>query len=347
MYNSHTDIWFAGAFAAVTVDFIVYPFDTLKTRIQSPNYDTVFKDARTGAIRRNVLFKGLYQGIWSVVFSTIPSSGAFFTTYEAVKCTLHDSSTHSKANPSSPEYYSQGSRIALPLPFTHSLPTPIIHGIASSTAEMVSCLLLTPAEVIKQNAQMINSEKGSVTPVRQVLWKFKGRPWRLWSGYTALVGRNLPMTGIQFPLFEYLRTRILTWRRERGIGKGDKVREQLVERAGVTGLSAGLAGTVASFVTTPIDVVKTRVMLSASADADGDGNGKGKGKAKGALTVGREIYRKDGVRGLFRGGAIRAGWTAVAVSLYLSIYESGRFFLEERRKGMEGIDGVADGDAVM
>ena len=157
------------------------------------------------------------------------------------------------------------------------------------------------------------------------------------------------MTGLQFPLFEYLRARILAWRRERGIGKGGKVREQLVERAGVTGVSAGLAGTVASLVTTPIDVVKTRVMLSAGAEGDEDGRGKGKGKrkGKGALALGREIYRKDGVRGLFKGGAIRAGWTAIAVSLYLSIYESGRFFLEERRKGIEGVDGVTDGDAVM
>lgn len=155
------------------------------------------------------------------------------------------------------------------------------------------------------------------------------------------------MTGLQFPLFEYLRTRILAWRRERGIAKGGKVREQLVERAGVTGISAGLAGTVASFVTTPIDVVKTRVMLSAGAEGDADGRGKEKGKGKGALAVGREIYRKDGVRGLFKGGAIRAGWTAIAVSLYLSMYESGRFFLEERRKGIDGVDGVTDGDAVM
>lgn len=73
----------------------------------------------------------------------------------------------------------------------------------------------------------------------------------------------------------------------------------------------------------------------------------GKGKGKGALAVGREIFGKEGVRGLFKGGAIRSGWTAVAVSLYLSIYESGRFFLEERRKGIEGVDGVKEGDAVM
>ena len=73
MYNTHSDIWVAGAFAAVVVDFIVYPFDTLKTRVQSLDYEQVYKDARTGAVRRDVLFRGLYQGVWSVVFSTIPA----------------------------------------------------------------------------------------------------------------------------------------------------------------------------------------------------------------------------------------------------------------------------------
>lgn len=209
--------------------------------------------------------------------------------------------------------------------------------------------MLTPAEVIKQNAQMVDRQaSGSkIAPVRQVLWKFKGRPWKLWSGYTALVGRNLPMTGLQFPLFEYLRSRILDWRRGRRDvkEKGSEVKEQLIERAGVTGVSAGLAGTVASLVTTPIDVVKTRVMLSAGSESS-QGRAGGKVK-KGALAIGREIFVKEGVRGLFKGGAIRAGWTAIAVSLYLSMYEGGRFFLENRRKQIEGVGGVKEGDAVM
>lgn len=52
---------------------MVYPFDTLKTRMQSADYDTRYKNPETGAIRRNFLFRGLYQGVWSVVFATIPA----------------------------------------------------------------------------------------------------------------------------------------------------------------------------------------------------------------------------------------------------------------------------------
>ncbi|KAJ5698502.1 hypothetical protein N7462_000507 [Penicillium macrosclerotiorum] len=366
MYNTQSDIWIAGAFAAISVDFMVYPFDTLKTRIQSPNYETAFKDPRTGVIKRNVLFRGLYQGVWSVVFSTIPSSGAFFTTYETVKCALHASSTHVSSSGDRSEYITQTSRMRASLPFTHSLPSPLINAIASCTAESVSCAILTPAEVIKQNAQMARStgswyhSAGNIShtspqstnlnsgyttsATRQVLLKFKRRPWRLWSGYFALLGRNLPFTGLQFPLFEYIRGRMLScWRKRRVTA--DTQREKLIERAGLTGLSAGLAGIISSFVTTPIDVVKTRVMLSASDDPGSSqerlaSQQKSSKKPKGTLTIGKGIYLHEGVRGLFKGGAIRCGWTAVSLSLYLGLYEGGRYFLENRRRRAESMDRV-------
>lgn len=101
-----------------------------------------------------------------------------------------------------------------------------------------------------------------------------------------------------------------------------------------------MSGTVASLVTTPIDVVKTRVMLSAT---ENTGSGAGeeadgtKKPAKGTFAVGRKIFFEEGVRGLFKGGAIRAVWTAVGLSLYLSMYEGGRVYLENRRKRLEGV----------
>ncbi|KAL2011669.1 hypothetical protein VTN00DRAFT_4387 [Thermoascus crustaceus] len=350
MYNTNTDILFAGAFAAVTVDLLVYPLDTLKTRIQSPHYARLYKDPATGAVRRGVLFRGLYQGVWSVIFATIPSSGAFFTTYEAIKHVLTTSSTSSPT----PEKNL--------LPFTHPLPTPVIHGIASSIAESVSCFILTPAEVLKQNAQMITARSPGTrgqSATLSVLSQFRRHPTRLWSGYTALVARNLPFTGIHFPIFEYLRGHMIDWRREykaraaaaagasvnQQEQSGSSDADQLVERAGITAVAAGMAGSVAAVVTTPIDVVKTRIMLSA-----GEGSPQQQQKQQqqqqkpspstvkrdarkpGAWAVGRDIYYREGIKGLFSGGALRAGWTAIGLGLYLGAYEGGRFYLENRRK---------------
>ena len=62
----------AGAFAAFTVDILVYPLDTIKTRFQSPDYKRLYTNPSNNAINRS-LFRGLYQGIGSVVLATIPS----------------------------------------------------------------------------------------------------------------------------------------------------------------------------------------------------------------------------------------------------------------------------------
>ncbi|KAJ5459225.1 hypothetical protein N7530_011169 [Penicillium desertorum] len=287
-------------------------------------------------------------------------AGAFFTTYEAVKSIMYNSSAEAPTSiTSGKRTFPDGSLNSLRLPFTHALPTPIMHGIASSTGEMVSCLMLTPAEVLKQNAQMIQGSKTNTSAMRQVLLRFRRHPWRLWSGYTALVGRNLPTTALQFPLFEYVRSHLINRRRQRKANRSNTGRppseqsDQLVERAGLTGIAAAISGTVAATVTTPIDVIKTRVMLSASDAGSGSqdktprvgthGSGtvssEAQAKTKSLISVGRNIIRYEGIRGLFKGGLIRAGWTAIALGLYLSLYEGGRFYLENRRKERDLVNG--------
>ncbi|KAF2745166.1 mitochondrial carrier protein-like protein [Sporormia fimetaria CBS 119925] len=336
--NSNTDILIAGAVAAFTVDLLVYPLDTLKTRIQSPDYSRIYLNATTQK-PNPALFRGLYQGVGSVIIATLPSSGAFFTTYERTKSLLHTLNDK---------------RV-----FFFSLPTPLLHAFASSTAELVSCAILTPAEVIKQNAQMVDTTSSSSSSrlkpnaTLQTLAKFKSNPLALWRGYTALAGRNLPFTALQFPVFERTREGILDWRERRGRKTGS-----LWERGVVTALSAGSAGALAAVVTTPVDVVKTRIMLSAIESEDASAGGekgkqaqkglvdalgkavqaKKKAKRKSAWGIGQEIVKEKGFVGLWRGGALRAVWTFAGSGLYLGVYESGRLYLARRRGDGEDVD---------
>lgn len=62
----------AGAIAAFTVDLLVYPLDTLKTRFQSPDYARLYTNKATGK-PNPALFRGMYQGIGSVIIATLPS----------------------------------------------------------------------------------------------------------------------------------------------------------------------------------------------------------------------------------------------------------------------------------
>ncbi|RMZ89816.1 hypothetical protein DV736_g2941, partial [Chaetothyriales sp. CBS 134916] len=318
-YNTSTDILLAGAVAAVSVDLLVYPLDTLKTRIQSPNYSTVYKDA-SGATRR-ALFRGLYQGAGSIVAATIPSSGAFFTTYEFLKETLADA-------------FAPNSTIFLP--------KPAVHAIASGGAELVACAILTPAEVIKQNAQMVNREQmgRKVSPVLHVVRQFKNQPSRLFRGYTSLVARNLPFTALQFPAFEKLKAILLERRQQ---AKGNKPVTSIAERAAITAVSGGLSGAGAAWITTPMDVIKTRIMLAAARPDQPSTPGnklvglgwltKGVGggsKTASAVAVG--LLKNEGIQVFFRGAALRAAWTFFGSGLYLGCYEGCRFYLEELRK---------------
>lgn len=75
----------------------------------------------------------------------------------------------------------------------------------------------------------------------------------------VLVARNLPLAVIQFLIFEHARVRV--WE-SRAAGRDDKT-SSLLQTGLVTGRSAGNAGAVAAFVTTPSDVDKMRMILDA------------------------------------------------------------------------------------
>ncbi|KAI0396401.1 mitochondrial carrier domain-containing protein [Xylariaceae sp. FL0594] len=367
--SSHTDVMLAGAAAAFTVDLLVYPLDTLKTRQQSRDFLKEFADpsTKTPRLPPRHLFKGLYQGIGIVVVSTLPAAGTFFTVYEASKSLLGSQSSRSSS--------------------LLQIPQPLAHSAASAIAECASCLVLTPAEVIKQNAQVLQEQQG-VTPPNKETGRTKGGLLpsfmrnstslqalrqlggtgagpRLLSGYTALVARNLPFTSIQFPIFEFVRARL--WARRRtGSGKNNpdhhihggnngsssavddfgngREKRSLLETGVITGASAGLAGSFAAFVTTPMDVVKTRIMLSAGrrrgADVESEASGgqgvwrsgKGNDRSLGGLAVARQVVSERGVAGLFRGALLRSVWTTVGSGLYLGMYEVAKAWLT-RGKG--------------
>jgi solute carrier family 25 S-adenosylmethionine transporter 26 len=179
----------------------------------------------------------------------------------------------------------------------------------------------------------------------QALKQFK-KPSQLWRGYTALAARNLPFTAMQFPMFEHMRVRIQDYRKKKGI-----YTNSLFETAMITAVSAGSAGSLAAVVTTPVDVVKTRIMLAAAGEGSEEEarkkieEAKKKGQSldkladkkgvtrKSGLTVAREVIAEAGVKGLFRGALLRAAWTALGSGLYLGVYESGKVWLGDRSDG--------------
>nr|XP_021147439.1 S-adenosylmethionine mitochondrial carrier protein isoform X2 [Columba livia] len=110
----------AGGVAGVCVDLILFPLDTVKTRLQSPQ-----------GFRKAGGFRGIYAGVPSTAIGSFPNAAAFFITYENVKSMLPHSST----------------------PYL----TPATHMVAASLGEVVACLIRVPSEVVKQRAQVSSS----------------------------------------------------------------------------------------------------------------------------------------------------------------------------------------------
>ncbi|XP_066414448.1 mitochondrial S-adenosylmethionine carrier protein isoform X1 [Molothrus aeneus] len=155
----------AGGVAGVCVDLILFPLDTVKTRLQSPQ-----------GFRKAGGFRGIYAGVPSTAIGSFPNAAAFFITYENVKSVLpHGSSSYL---------------------------SPATHMVAASLGEVVACLIRVPSEVVKQRAQV--SPSSSTLRILSHTLYHEGIQG-LYRGYKSTVLREIPFSLVQFPLWESLK----------------------------------------------------------------------------------------------------------------------------------------------
>ncbi|XP_054551408.1 S-adenosylmethionine mitochondrial carrier protein isoform X2 [Talpa occidentalis] len=155
----------AGGVAGVSVDLILFPLDTIKTRLQSPQ-----------GFNKAGGFRGIYAGVPSTAIGSFPNAAAFFITYEYVKCFLHTDSS--------------------------SYLMPVKHMLAACAGEVVACLIRVPSEVVKQRAQVSASSR-TFKIFSNILYEegIQG----LYRGYKSTVLREIPFSLVQFPLWESLK----------------------------------------------------------------------------------------------------------------------------------------------
>ncbi|GAB1313384.1 S-adenosylmethionine transporter [Madurella fahalii] len=297
----------AGALAGTTVDLSLFPLDTLKTRLQSAQ----------GFFAAGG-FRGIYRGVGSAVVGSAPGAAFFFCTYEATKGFLGGA-----GRPASSDWTSHAAT----------------HMVAASLGEIAACAVRVPTEVVKQRAQAGQHGGSSLSSLLHIL---RQRPavgvagvWReLYRGWGITVMREVPFTVLQFPLWEALKA----WGRERrvrtgrglfgdihvhptsskkdnggGVGGGGLSEVSAVE----SGFYGSIAGGVAAGVTTPLDVLKTRVMLSSQRES--------------MVRIARSILQEHGVRPFFAGIGPRVMWISIGGAIFLGSYQWAVNALEEKR----------------
>lgn len=256
----------SGAVAGFTVDAVLFPLDTLKTKLQLAG------GAGTAA---GGLLGGLYRGFGPAVAASAPSAAAFFGTYDYAKRALEARVSDKRQ-------------------------LPLAHMAAAALGDVASSTVRAPFEVVKQRLQA-GAHGGSARVAIRSIWQSQGVRG-FFAGYGSLVVRELPFDAIQFPLYEFLKGR---WKKAAG---GRTLRTWENSACG------SVAGGVAAAITTPLDVVKTRIMTQAANDP----------RYLGIVHGLRKIAREEGVRALYSGIAPRVVWISVGGAVFFGAYEATR-----------------------
>lgn len=266
-------------------------------------------------IARNEGFTSLWRGLSPTLVMAVPANIIYFTGYDWLRY-----------NAKSPIAQRLGDDTA-----------PLAAGIAART---VAATAVGPIELFRTRLQASTGSSATghltntFTGIREMVHAHGYTS--LWRGLTLTLWRDVPFSGIYWWGYEVIRGK-LTDVRERGRGRtldtpGSRTmsrrrsqsREKHTETFVDSFVAGAASGAIASIVTMPFDVGKTRTQVyrdTASAV----------GAAKNAIpeegTMVRllwHIFRTEGVAGLWKGWIPRTLKVAPACAIMISSYEIGK-----------------------
>jgi solute carrier family 25 S-adenosylmethionine transporter 26 len=322
-YQTPLTAFQSGAIAGLTVDCSLYPLDTIKTRLQKARDHT----APQTRVSLRQTFRGIYAGLPSVLFGSAPSAASFFIVYDGVKRSLlPPQSPGTKPTPQSRTH----------IIFTHSL--------ASSLGEIAACAVRVPTEVIKQRAQAGLFGGSSLLALKDILSLRHAAPAspstssapaakrgygqvlrELYRGAGITIAREIPFTVLQFTMWESMKE-AYGKRYLRSAETASSIVETQIP-ASTSAMFGSVAGAIAAGLTTPLDVIKTRVMLAR----------RGDGGVEAPVRV-KEIVRgiaREGPGAFWRGITPRVTWIGIGGAVFLGSYQYASNTLEGRREVVE------------
>ncbi|KAH8700769.1 putative mitochondrial carrier protein [Talaromyces proteolyticus] len=269
----------AGAFGA----FMVYPIDLVKTRMQNQRsgrpgerlYNNSLDCAKK--VIRNEGVLGLYSGVVPQLIGVAPEKAIKLTVNDFVRGYATDKETGKIKVPW--EVFAGGSAGACQVVFTNPL-------------EIVKIRLQVQGELAK------NVEG---TPKRSAMWIVRNLGLMgLYKGASACLLRDVPFSAIYFPTYAHL--------------KSDFFGESPSKKLGVVQLltAGAIAGMPAAYLTTPCDVIKTRLQVEAR---------KGETKYTSLRHCASTIWKEEGLKAFFKGGPARILRSSPQFGFTLAAYE--------------------------
>ncbi|SCZ90960.1 BZ3500_MvSof-1268-A1-R1_Chr1-3g02423 [Microbotryum saponariae] len=226
----------AGAMAGISEHAVMYPVDSIKTRMQvlttSPGaMYTGMSDAFT-RIASTEGTKRLWRGVASVIWGAGPAHAVYFGTYEFTK------------------ELAGGNQGGYSFAATAS---------AGATATIASDALMNPFDVVKQRMQIHGSTFRGVGECFRSVYHAEGLS-AFYVSYPTTLMMTVPFTAVQFSTYEFIKDRL----------------NPTGHYSPWTHVTAGgIAGAVAAAVTTPLDVCKTLLQTRGTSDQAAIRNARG------------------------------------------------------------------------
>ncbi|KAI0119897.1 mitochondrial carrier domain-containing protein [Nemania sp. FL0031] len=269
----------AGAFGA----FMVYPIDLVKTRMQNQRGadpgQRLYKNS-IDCFRKVVAnegFRGLYSGVLPQLVGVAPEKAIKLTVNDIVRGACTDK---------------KSGQITLPYEI-----------LAGGTAGACQVVFTNPLEIVKIRLQvqgeMVKATEGAQK--RSAMWIVKNLGLKgLYKGASACLLRDVPFSAIYFPTYSHL--------------KKDVFGESPAKKLGVVQLltAGAIAGMPAAYLTTPCDVIKTRLQVEAR---------KGDTSYTGLRHAAQTILKEEGFKAFFKGGPARILRSSPQFGFTLAAYE--------------------------
>lgn len=225
---------------------------------------------------------GLYNGITSNIMKEAPNAAIYLGVYELLKDFLLSTTAF------------------------HNLPL-LVFVIAGALGDALGSIVRCPAEIVNKRLQLgVNADATSA--IREAFFTAEGRQ-SSFVAWGAVLWRDVPYGGLQIALYEFGRLQVLS------------------NPSAMLGLQPGLladvilgaaAGMIAAMITTPADVLVTRLSVQ---------NPQSYLETRRYMGVGstlRRIVRDEGPYSLFSGVLQRGIYYAPLIGLFFAIYESTR-----------------------
>ncbi|KAL9234189.1 hypothetical protein vseg_009085 [Gypsophila vaccaria] len=270
---------FAGGAAGAFTYFCLHPLDTVKTKLQTKGASLI------------------YNNTLDVVVQTFQSRG-ILGFYSGISAVIVGSAA------SSAVYFGTCEFAKSFLGKFDEFPAVVVPPIAGAMGNIVSSAIMVPKELITQRMQA--GAKGRSWEVLLHILEKDG-VLGLYAGYSATLLRNLPAGVISYSSFDYLKTALL---RHKGNLKLDPLESVLC---------GALAGAISSSLTTPLDVVKTRLMTQVHGVV-----------YSGISETVRQILMEEGWVGLTRGMGPRVLHSACFSALGYFAFETARVAISEQ-----------------